>query len=127
MSEDVRIDKWLWSARFFKTRELASKACELGRVEANGQRAKASRTVRVGDRLKVKNEAAEFAIEVVQLSTVRGPSAVAQALFRESEESQALRLKAAAERRERIDTGMMPESRPSKRERQEYARLRGRG
>jgi len=73
----VRMDKWLWAARFFKTRALASDACELGRIESNGHRAKAAREVRVGDMLRVKSEAGEFMVEVLLLSEVRGPAAVA--------------------------------------------------
>ena len=67
----VRIDKWLWAARFFKTRALASKACDLGRIFSNDIQAKAAREVRVGDRLRVKNEGGEFQIEVLQLSEMR--------------------------------------------------------
>jgi len=85
--DGTRIDKWLWAARFFKTRELASKACEMGRITSNGVRAKSAREVRAGDRLQVKNEAAEFEIEVLALSQQRGPAAVAQTLYRETEAS----------------------------------------
>ncbi|GGG64827.1 RNA-binding S4 domain-containing protein [Edaphobacter dinghuensis] len=123
---EMRIDKWLWAARFFKTRALASKACELGRIESNGQRAKAAREVRVGDMLRVKNEAGDFHVEVLLLSEVRGPAAVAQTLYRETEESQQARLKAAEERKEMMRMGAVTEGRPSKRDRQELKRLRGR-
>ncbi len=71
--DGTRIDKWLWAARFFKTRELASKACEMGRIESNGLRAKPAREVRAGDMLRIKNEAAEWEIEVLALSRQRGP------------------------------------------------------
>jgi ribosome-associated heat shock protein Hsp15 len=123
---EMRIDKWLWAARFFKTRALASKACELGRIESNGQRAKAAREVRVGDMLRVKNEAADFHVEVLLLSEMRGPAAVAQTLYRETEESQQARLKAAEERKEMMRMGGVTEGKPSKRDRQELKRLRGR-
>lgn len=123
---DMRIDKWLWAARFFKTRALASKACELGRIESNGQRAKAAREVRVGDMLRIKNEAGDFQVEVLVLSEVRGPAAVAQTLYRETDESRELRLKAAEERKEMLRIGGVAEGRPSKRDRQELKRLRGR-
>jgi len=83
----VRIDKWLWAARFFKTRALASKACELGRVLSNSVIAKAAREVRIGDTLQVRNEAGDFVLEVLTLSEVRRPAAVAQTLYRETEES----------------------------------------
>ena len=89
---EVRMDKWLWAARFFKTRSLAARACELGRIESNGQPAKPARAVRVGDRLQVKNDSGEFQVEVLALSEVRGPAAVAQALYRETEESYQPRL-----------------------------------
>src|ERR1700690_1621731 len=95
----VRIDKWLWAARFFKTRALAAKACGLGRIQANGQPAKPAREVHIGDMLRVSNEGGEFEIAVLLLSEVRGPAAVAQTLYRETESSHALRLKAAAERK----------------------------
>ena len=123
---EMRIDKWLWAARFFKTRALASKACELGRIESNGQRAKAAREVRIGDMLRVKNEAADFHVEVLLLSEMRGPAAVAQTLYRETEESQQARLKAAEERKEMMRMGGVTEGKPSKRDRQELKRLRGR-
>ncbi len=93
------MDKWLWAARFFKTRTLAAKSCELGRIQSNGQPAKSSREVKIGDMLRITNEGGEFHIEVLQLSEMRGPAAVAQTLYRESEASKEARLKAAAERR----------------------------
>src|ERR1700677_644601 len=93
------MDKWLWAARFFKTRSLAGKACDLGRVESHGQPAKAARDVRVGDMLRVKNEGGAFEVEVLGLSEVRGPATVARALYRETEASQVARLKEAAERK----------------------------
>lgn len=120
------MDKWLWAARFFKTRALASDACELGRIESNGHRAKAAREVRVGDMLRVKSEAGEFMVEVLLLSEVRGPAAVAQTLYRETEESRQLRLKVAEERKEMLRMGGVTEGKPSKRDRQELNRLRGR-
>ena len=122
----VRIDKWLWAARFFKTRALASDACELGRVEANSQRAKASRDVRVGDKLRITNAGGTFDIEVLEVSDVRGPAAVAQTLYRESDESKAGRALVAAERKQRLEMGGFGESRPNKRDRRELSKLRGR-
>jgi ribosome-associated heat shock protein Hsp15 len=123
---DMRIDKWLWASRFFKTRALASKACELGRIESNGVRAKAALEVRLGDMLRVKNEAGDFHVEVLVLSEVRGPAAIAQALYRETSESRELRVKAAEERKEMLRVGGVAEGKPSKRDRQELNRLRGR-
>jgi ribosome-associated heat shock protein Hsp15 len=120
------MDKWLWAARFFKTRALASTACDLGRIESNGLRAKAAREVRVGDMLRVKNEAGDFLVEVLLLSEVRGPATVAQTLYRETTESRELRLKAAEERKVMMTQGAVTEGRPSKRDRREINRLRGR-
>jgi ribosome-associated heat shock protein Hsp15 len=80
----VRMDKWLWAARFFKTRTLAARACQLARIESNGQEAKAAREVRVGDLLRVKNESGDFQVEVLAVSETRGPAAVAQTLYRET-------------------------------------------
>ncbi|MGC2245546.1 MAG: RNA-binding S4 domain-containing protein, partial [Terriglobales bacterium] len=95
----VRIDKWLWAARFFKTRALAGRACGLGRIQANGQPAKPAREIRSGDMLRVSNEGGEYEVEVLLLSEVRGPASVAQTLYRETDASRELRLKAAAERK----------------------------
>jgi ribosome-associated heat shock protein Hsp15 len=122
----VRTDKWLWAARFFKTRSLATRACELGRIEANGQPAKPAREVRTGDLLQVKNEGGDFQVEVLALSEMRGPAAVAQALYRETEASRELRLKMAAERKAMPHIEALREGKPSKRDRREIDRLRGR-
>lgn len=123
----MRIDKWLWAARFFKTRSLASHACELGRISSNGQTAKASREVRCGDMLRIRNDSGEYEIEVLGLSEMRGPAAIAQALYSETEASKVARQKAAEERKlmphfERV----LEDSKPSKRNRRELDRLRGR-
>ncbi len=123
----VRMDIWLWAARFFKTRPLAKRACELGRIFSNGQIAKAAREVRVGDRLRVTNEGGDFQVEVLLLSEVRGPAAVAQTLYRETEESRALRQKMAAERKAMREFEILPEGRPSKRDRRHIIQFRGRG
>jgi ribosome-associated heat shock protein Hsp15 len=122
----VRIDKWLWAARFFKTRSLASRACELGRIESNGQTAKASREVRAGDVLQVKNDGGEFQLEVLLLSEMRGPAAVAQTLYRETEESRERRMKLAEERKAMPHFEAPREGKPSKRDRRALERLRGR-
>ena len=122
----VRMDKWLWAARFFKTRALAARACELGRIASNGQLAKPSRDVRIGDMLQVKNDGGDFQVEVLLLSEVRGPATVAQTLYRETDASRELRLKLAAERKamQQIETQL--EGKPSKRDRRQLNRLRGR-
>jgi ribosome-associated heat shock protein Hsp15 len=121
----VRIDKWLWAARFFKTRALASKACELGRVESNGVLAKAAREVRVGDLLRVRNEGGEFVIEVLALGAVRGPAMVAQGLYRETDESKLARAKVAEERKAMFAMEAAPVGRPSKKDRRLIHRFRG--
>ncbi|MGC2658255.1 MAG: RNA-binding S4 domain-containing protein [Bryobacteraceae bacterium] len=122
----VRMDKWLWAARFFKTRALAAHACELGRIKSNDQPAKASREVHPGDRLHVKNEGGEFEIEVLLLSEMRGPAAVAQTLYRETDGSRELRLKVAEERKVMQHLEGLPQGKPSKRDRREINRFRGR-
>jgi ribosome-associated heat shock protein Hsp15 len=122
----MRLDKWLWAARFFKTRSLAVRACELGRIAANGQPAKAAREVKVADMLQIRNEGGDFQVEVLGLSEVRGPAAVAQTLYRETEASRELQLKVAAERKALAASEAFPAGRPSKRDRREINRFRGR-
>jgi len=122
----VRMDKWLWAARFFKTRALAARACELGRIQSNGQQAKAAREVRVGDLLKVTNDGGDFQVEVLLLSEMRGPASVAQTLYRETEASRALRQKLADERKTMQQFVAAPEGRPSKRDRRKIIQFRGR-
>ena len=122
----VRIDKWLWAARFFKTRTLAAKACELGRIRSCGQPAKAAREVRIGDMLNVTSPGGDFEVEVLLLSEVRGPAAVAQTLYRETEASKELRLKAAAEHKAMRQFEQLPAGRPSKRDRRRIIQFRGR-
>ncbi len=122
----VRIDKWLWAARFFKTRSLATRACELGRIHAGGQPAKPAREVHPGDLLRVKTPSGDFEIEVLLLSELRGPAPVAQTLYRETESSREARLLLAAQRKAQPDFQTFPEGRPSKRDRRKLDRLRGR-
>jgi ribosome-associated heat shock protein Hsp15 len=125
MTDSVRMDKWLWAARFFKTRALAAKSCEMGRVVSNDHVAKAARDVRVGDRLVVKSEGGEFAIEVLGLSEARGPAAVAQGLYRESEASREARAKVAEERKA-MAAWELPSGRPTKKDRRDLQKARGR-
>jgi ribosome-associated heat shock protein Hsp15 len=120
----VRIDKWLWSARFFKTRALAARACGLGRIQSNGQTAKAAREVRLGDMLQVTNDGGVFQVEVLLLSEVRGPASVAQTLYRETEASRELRMKVAAERKALMQFEQLPAGRPSKRDRRRIIQFR---
>jgi ribosome-associated heat shock protein Hsp15 len=123
-SKTVRIDKWLWAARFFKTRAQASKACDLGRIRSNEIEAKPARDVSVGDMLRIKNEGGEFHVEVLQLSEMRGPAAVAQNLYRETEASKEQRFREAAERKAMQQFAPVPEHRPSKRDRRRIIQFR---
>lgn len=122
----VRIDKWLWAARFFKTRSLAARACDLGRIQCNDQPAKPAREVHVGDLLRIRTEANEFEVEVLQLSVVRGPAAVAQTLYRETDSSRVQRLKLAEERKTMKLFSPAPEGRPTKRDRRRIIQFRNR-
>ena len=124
--ERVRIDKWLWAARFFKTRSLAERACELGRIDSGGVRAKPARDVHVGDMLRIKNDGGEFIVEVLGLSEIRGPAAMAQKLYQESDASREMRMKLAEERKAMPHFEGTREGKPSKRDRREIGRLRGR-
>jgi ribosome-associated heat shock protein Hsp15 len=123
----VRMDKWLWAARFFKTRALAAKACDLGRIRTRGVEAKPARDVKIGEMLQITNEGGDFEIEVLALSEVRGPSAVARTLYRETDASKEARAKAAAERKAMQMYAPIPERRPSKRDRRRIIQFRGRG
>ena len=122
----VRMDKWLWAARFFKTRSLAAHACELGRIELDGQPVKAAKEAHAGDLLRIKNEGGEFQVEVLLLSEMRGPAPVARTLYRETDASLELRLKLAEERKAAPHFEATREGKPSKRDRRELDRFRGR-
>ena len=121
----IRMDKWLWAARFFKTRTLAARACDLGRIQSNRQPAKPAREVHVGDLLHIKTEAGDFEVEVLLLSEVRGPAKVAQTLYRETESGRQLRIKAAQERKAGMIFSPAPQGRPSKRDRRKIHKFRG--
>jgi ribosome-associated heat shock protein Hsp15 len=120
----VRMDKWLWAARFFKTRALAVRACDLGRIQTNHQPAKPAREVRVGDFIQIRNEGGDFRVEVLLLSELRGPAPVAQTLYRETDESRELRLKVAAEHKAMMNFAPSREGRPSKRDRRKIVQFR---
>ena len=123
----TRIDKWLWAARFFKTRALAIKACDINRVLSNGIAAKPAREVKLGDTLQITNDTGVFTLEVLALSESRGAPAVAQLLYRESDESKDLRAKALVERKENPQFfEPAPLGRPSKRDRRMIHSFRGR-
>ncbi len=114
------------AARFFKTRALAVRACELGRITCNALEAKASREIHVGELLGIKTDAGDFQVEVLLLSDVRGPASVAQTLYRETEASRELRIKVLQERKLAPQFELTREGRPSKRDRRDLDRLRGR-
>ena len=113
----VRLDLWLWAARFYRTRALAKHAIETGKVDAGGQRAKPSRSVRIGDVLVVARGEERFEIEVVALGDVRGPASIAQALYRESDASKLAREQAKALRAAERNCFRAPETKPDKRAR----------
>jgi ribosome-associated heat shock protein Hsp15 len=115
--ESVRLDLWLWAARFFKTRAIAKQAIETGKIEIDGQRAKPARGVRIGDSLKVARGEEVFEIEVLSLSAVRGPASVAQTLYSETEASRAKRESDRAQRAAARAGYRAPETKPDKRAR----------
>ncbi len=120
----MRIDKWLWASRFFKTRALAAKACDLGRIRINGVTAKPARELHTGDMLHVVNERGEFHLEVLALSEVRGPAPVAQALYRETDASREARFRLAEERQAMRLLMPIPDRRPTKRDRRRIIQFR---
>lgn len=115
--DTVRLDLWLWAARFFKTRALAKQAIETGKVEVGGQRAKPARAVRIGDALRVVRGEEIFEIEVAALSDSRGPARVAQTLYVETEQSRAERLERLARLRAERAGYRPPQQKPDKRAR----------
>jgi len=120
----VRIDKWLWAARFFKTRALAVEACELGRVEVNGQSTKPAREVHVNMMLRIKTAGGDFQVKVLGLSDQRGPAAVAQTLYEETAESRAARERVREQNRFAWQTEGERQGKPSKKDRRDIDRLR---
>lgn len=118
----MRLDKWLWAARFYKTRSLATDEIGKGRVNVNAQSAKPSRELRAGDRIDLRQGTVLRSVVVVALSDSRGPAPVAQALYAETEDSIALREKAARERREAAEPSLaIEQGRPTKRDRRKLA------
>jgi ribosome-associated heat shock protein Hsp15 len=117
IAETVRLDLWLWAARFFKTRSLAKQAIETGKVLIAGQAAKPSRAARVGEMLEVRRGLESFDIEVLALSDQRGPASVAQSLYRESQASIAKRDADREKRRMEANGYRAPASKPDKRAR----------
>lgn len=125
-SSRVRMDKWLWAARFFKTRALAVKSCEMGRITCNDQAAKASRDVRVGDILQVTSDGTQYTVIVLLLSEVRGPGALAATYYEETEASRLQRAKLSEERKAMAQFEPARDGKISKRDRRELDRVRGR-
>lgn len=122
----LRIDKWLWAARFFKTRALATAAVEGGKVHVNGDRVKPSRGIRCGDELRIRKGTVEFVIEVLALSTQRGPAEKARQLYAERADSVAAREMRREDRRLQALAEPQPGGRPDKRARRQWQRLRQR-
>nr|WP_245591389.1 RNA-binding S4 domain-containing protein [Derxia gummosa] len=125
MTERVRLDKWLWAARFFKTRSLATEACQAGRIKLNGAVVKPAHDVRAGDWLLVRSPGGEFEIQVQGVSDVRGPAPVAQALYAETDASRKSREREAEQRRLAPEPSFELHGRPTKRDRREMERWRG--
>ena len=119
----VRIDKWLWAARFFKTRSLAAEAVDGGKVHVNGDRVKAARSLKPGDRLTIRRGPEEVELVVVALAEQRGSAAVAEALYQETEASVARRLALAEERRMLANAEPRLSGRPDKRSRRAIVRF----
>jgi ribosome-associated heat shock protein Hsp15 len=117
MSDSVRIDKWLWAARFFKTRSLATDAVDGGKVRLNGERTKPSRSVKIGDRLAIDNGSTEWEVIVDGLSDTRGSATIAQTLYTETAESVVKRQQEAERRRLFREPGEAIKGRPTKRDR----------
>jgi ribosome-associated heat shock protein Hsp15 len=120
--ERIRIDKWLWAARFFKTRGLAGDEIDKGRVSINGLAAKASREVRLGDVIELRQGPVQRSVVVQALSVQRGPASVAQALYAETAESIAQRARMAEQRRQGTEPAQsIEQGRPTKRDRRQLA------
>jgi ribosome-associated heat shock protein Hsp15 len=124
-NDAVRIDKWLWAARFFKTRTMATDAVDGGKVKLNGERVKPARSVRLGDRLDIDNGATEWEVVVEGLSDVRRGAPEAQQLYRETEESVKRREETAEQRRYFREPGEAIRGRPTKRDRRVLSRSQG--
>lgn len=126
MADDaVRIDKWLWASRFFRSRGLAAEAVKGGKVRVNGQRAKPARGVRPGDRLRIVKEPWEFHVDVLDVTERRGPAREAEQLYRETDASAQARAEQAARRRaERLTAPRPPAGRPDRRDRRALRRMK---
>jgi ribosome-associated heat shock protein Hsp15 len=122
----LRVDKWLWAARFFKTRALATAACDAGKIVCNEQTAKPSRILKLGDMLQIRSESGDFEVEVLQLSDQRGSATVAAELFRETDASRELRARIAeAHKAAYLADPTFTPRRPNKRDRRLIHSFRG--
>ena len=124
MDSSTRLDKWLWAARFFKTRSVAREAVSGGKVHLNGNRAKPGRSLNVGDELRIQRGEEEYIISVVELSVRRGPAVVARTLYEESEESRIKREQLAEKRKLEHQQHATRERRPDKRQRRRIVRFK---
>lgn len=124
MTERVRLDKWLWAARFFKTRSLATAAIDAGRVTLNGERVKPAKEVRAGDRLSVRTPSGDFAIDVAALSEQRGNAQAAAQLYQETDDSRAARAAEALRKKHFDDPASHIFARPTKKDRRTLDRFR---
>jgi ribosome-associated heat shock protein Hsp15 len=124
MSSPVRLDKWLWAARFFKTRSIAREAVSGGKVHLNGNRAKPSRSVSIGDELRIQRGEEEYTITIADVSTSRGPATIARTLYDESEENRVKREQLAEDRRMAREKDAGRERRPDKRQRRKLIRFK---
>ncbi len=125
-SEKTRLDKWLWAARFYKTRALAAEAIDGGKIQVNGEKSKRSKLIQVGDKVRVRNGPFETSVTVTGVSERRGSATLAAELYHESEESKKAREEVAAHVRSmRIDSPNA-EGRPTKRDRRDIDKARGR-
>jgi len=124
-NDKVRLDKWLWAARFFKTRSLAAEAVNGGKIHVNGNRAKAAHGVRIGDHLRIRKGPYEFMVTIQDVSERRGPASVAALLYEESEESRAARALLSEQRRLVELATPRPSKRPDKKQRRQLSRFTG--
>jgi ribosome-associated heat shock protein Hsp15 len=124
MSEKVRLDKWLWAARFYKTRSLATEAINGGKVHVNGERVKPSRAINTGDEVKVSKGELSVTVEVLALSDKRGPAKVAQTLYQETEASVNKRETLVEQRKLMRASQPLSEQRPNKKQRRQIHRFR---
>ena len=124
MDSSTRLDKWLWAARFFKTRSVAREAVSGGKVHLNGNRAKPGRSLNVGDELRIQRSEEEYTITVVELSVRRGPAVIARTFYEESEESRIKREQLAEQRKLEHQQHATRERRPNKRQRRRIVRFK---